>query len=222
MNYFLSNYHIPSAVDVRRRDSREVLKDFLSTTVVKDYNEQMNGVDKLDQHTIIMKRNKEYRWPMRFLMKSLEWSLRNAFILMEQDKKARSEALHKNNDMLQFRKDVCNAMIGQHRPSTQTNKKANEHKRLDCRIRHDPQVPETNNKRCNVCEEQFLRAKKDEKTTGVSYGLKSVKTAIQCSGYLQYLCIKKIKQKADGSYSHSSCWTKYHTMVENWRQLQSF
>ncbi|GFT05533.1 DDE_Tnp_1_7 domain-containing protein [Nephila pilipes] len=67
--YFLSNYHGNDTCVVQRRLKDGTKTDVTASTVVKDYNELMDGIDKTDMLRAIHDRNKKSKnWWFSFAM----------------------------------------------------------------------------------------------------------------------------------------------------------
>lgn len=70
--YFLSNYYYPEESVIVRRDKHGQGMNVNCTSAVVDYNNYMNGVDRLDLGTVLDKRRKQYKWYMRLFLKVIE------------------------------------------------------------------------------------------------------------------------------------------------------
>ena len=85
-----------------RRSKVSLAERIPATSVVVDYNDHMNAVDKLDQNTVLDKSRKQYKWYMRLVLKMVEWAIFNAFVL-EQESRRRHGITgegHRKRDML--------------------------------------------------------------------------------------------------------------------------
>lgn len=114
-NYFLSNFHYPDHEVVNRQGQGGDRIDVRATTMVKSYNEFMNGVDVLDQKTRVAKDRKQSKWYMRAFVKALEWVLHNAMVLEENNPNRAPRPRGRKRDMMDFRLEVVHALIGEHR-----------------------------------------------------------------------------------------------------------
>ena len=195
--YFISNYHYPDDQQVTRRNKVGVAERIPATSAVVVYNNHMHAVDKLDQNTVLDKSRKQYKWYMRLVLKMVEWSIFNAFVLEQESR--RSHGItgegHRKRDMLSFRQDLGMQLIGEHRISV-TRKRlsavAPTEDRLNVQLLHIPVVGEGRDHTCLVCYERHRRFKK--RNPGVAYKdnpLKAVKKTFMCQTCNAYLCIKK-------------------------------
>jgi hypothetical protein len=219
-NYFLSNFHYPDNEVVQRRQPGGARIDVRATSMVKQYNEDMNGIDVLDQMTRVAKDRKQTKWYMRAVIKIFEWVSHNAHILEEQNPN-RPPRLHgRKRDLLEFRLEVAHQLVGDTRVTRKRKLvDANTQQRLIKCIDHFPEASDSSDTTCVVCRERHVRYKK--RYPDISYKdmpCKRVKTSFTCSGCDVALCIKRTKS-VDGKYTASSCWSKWHTVQEYWRPM---
>ena len=157
-NYFLSNFHYSDREVVQRCGENGARVDVRATTMVRDYNLFMNGVDVLDQMTRVDKDRKQKKWTIRALVKALEWVYHNTFIL-EQAAAGPPHPGVRKRDLLSFRMDVVHVLVGETRVPLKRHHVGPDGDgpvdRLNSSLSHYPEIGDSTDSTCVVCRFRY-------------------------------------------------------------------
>ncbi|CAG5029212.1 unnamed protein product [Parnassius apollo] len=196
--YFLSNMHNPNDVDIAQRRKKDgSFIDILCLKLLKDYNSNMNFVDKFDQ----LKGNygldrRSTKWWHRIFFSFLDYCVVNAYIV-HKDLVAYKKLAENTTSKIMTHKDFRREIYLEHMKEPETRKRISED-RLPITIKqHKPYVPHlvrlegkkhqarsTTSRRCALC----------------STKAKPVRTAWECDTCMFPLYIKSTK----------NCFAKFH------------
>ena len=218
--HFLSTIHSPDETSTILRQQRArgtgeyILAEIPSHKIVESYNANMGAVDTNDQMTIVRKSRKQMRWYMRCIVKGLELSAYDAYVI-EGHFVDHNPAGRRKRDFLAFREDLILQMIDSWRAQrTRVGRKRKETPfRLENVGTHFPEKGQGSDHTCEVCREKYRRYK-------VSHGncadrlnpCKRTKTTFKCSACDVYLCISR----------EHDCFRTWHTQSEYFKWTGDF
>ena len=211
--HFLSTAHYPDeAATVQRqqkerRSGRYSVKEVDSHKIVVDYNANMGAVDTNDQMTTVRKSRKQLRWYMRLIIKFLEISAYNSYIIEGHFKEHLPERQRKR-DFTAFREDLIHKLVGHwRREKTRRGRKRKETPfRLENVGEHFPVKGARSDHTRQVCRERrrrFMANCPDVPKAQVT--LKLTKTTFKCEVCDVYLCISR----------ENNCFQSWHTQTEH-------
>lgn len=114
--HFLSTAHYPDEVATVQRQQKErcsgqySVKEVESHKIVVDYNANMGAVDTNDQMTTVRKSKKQLRWYMRLIVKFLEISAYNSYII-EGHFKEHLPKHRRKKDFTAFTEDLIHELV---------------------------------------------------------------------------------------------------------------
>ncbi|XP_029184217.1 piggyBac transposable element-derived protein 4-like [Acropora millepora] len=197
--HFLSTAHYPGEVATvqgqqkERRGGRYSVKEVESHKIVVDYNANMGAVDTNDQMTTVRKSRKQLRWYMRLIVKFLEISAYNSYIIEGHFKEHLHERQRKR-DFTAFREDLIHELVGHWR--TEKARRGRKRKETPFRLEnvgeHFPVKGAGSDHTCQVCREKrrrFMANSPDVPKAHVP--LKLTKTTFKCEVCDVYLCISR-------------------------------
>ena len=197
--HFLSTAHYPDEVATvqgqqkERRSGRYSVKEVESHKIVVDYNANMGAVDTNEQMTTVRKSRKQLRWYMRRIVKFLEISAYNSYIIEGHFKEHLHERQRKR-DFTAFREDLIHELVGHWR--TEKARRGRKRKETPFRLEnvgeHFPVKGAGSDHTCQVCREKrrrFMANSPDVPKAQVP--LKLTKTTFKCEVCDVYLCISR-------------------------------
>ena len=210
--HFLSTAHYPDEVATvqgqqkERRSGRYSVKEVESRKIVVDYNANMGAVDTNDQMTTVRKSRKQLRWYMRLIVKFLEISAYNSYIIEGHFKEHLPERQRKR-DFTAFREDLIHELVGHWR--TEKARRGIKRKETPFRLEnvgeHFPVKGAGSDHTCQICREKrrrFMENSPDVPKAQVP--LKLTKTTFKCEFCDVYLYISR----------KNSCFQSWHTQTE--------
>lgn len=185
--YLVSNYHNPAVITtVKRRNKLREQKDVSCPTMLCDYNQNMNAVDKLDQlkSTYELDR-KSHKWWHRIFFHFIDVCVVNSFILY-----TKLELPQKK--LKNFRRDIVSGLLSETFTTTAPRKKrGTSESPIPVEIRkHKPHV--ANEIRTGNVGHQPMRTTR-RRCGFCSNKLKQTRTEWMCKTCKVPLCVSKTR-----------------------------
>ncbi len=210
--YYLSTIHVPELEDchVVRHDRQGNEIGVNATPCVVEYNMFMGGVDLNDKMCTLDKSRKTYHWYNRVARKCLMWAAFNGYVI-EGHFVPHVVGGQRKRDFDSFILDLCHGLMGNFSARKQRQRQHGHRpdRIVDVNVQHNPVMPDDGGKDhlCTVCYEKYKRfAAAHPDVAYKDMPCKKVKTSVQCSKCLSWLCVKR----------GSTYWQDYHTRLEYW------